>query len=61
MIPDEAARRAFQRTAEPIMLRAFAARQQSATLASLRDSLLPKLISGDLPVPAAEAVVAEVG
>jgi type I restriction enzyme S subunit len=58
VIPDEAARSAFQRTAEPLMLGAFEARQQSATLAALRDALLPKLISGELPVPAAEAAVA---
>jgi type I restriction enzyme S subunit len=35
--------------------------RQSATLASLRDTLLPKLISGELRVPDAEKFIEEVG
>jgi type I restriction enzyme S subunit len=30
---------------------------QSRTLATLRDTLLPKLLSGELPVPDAEKIV----
>jgi type I restriction enzyme S subunit len=33
---------------------------QSRTLAALRDTLLPKLISGEIRVPDAEAAVAEI-
>ena len=35
--------------------------QQIRTLTNLRDTLLPKLISGDLHVPEAEQMVAELG
>jgi hypothetical protein len=34
---------------------------ENETLSSLRDTLLPKLISGELRVPAAENFVGEVG
>ncbi len=35
--------------------------RQSSTLASLRDTLLPKLISGELRIPDAEKFIWEVG
>lgn len=60
VLPDPAVVAAFDRVAAPIHRRVVACERQSATLAALRDTLLPKLISGELPVPAAEAVVAEV-
>jgi len=41
---------AFQRTCAPLFEQAEANRIQSRTLAALRDTLLPKLLSGDLPV-----------
>ncbi|HIE96157.1 MAG TPA: restriction endonuclease subunit S [Fuerstia sp.] len=37
----------------PIYDRCFANTRESSTLSTLRDTLLPKLLSGELPVPAA--------
>jgi type I restriction enzyme S subunit len=48
---------AFENTTRPLFLRAEAARKESRTLAALRDTLLPKLISGELRVPDAERIV----
>jgi type I restriction enzyme S subunit len=48
---------AFEKIAEPMFLSAEKARQESRTLAALRDTLLPALISGDLCVPDAERIV----
>jgi len=39
------------------MAKVLSNEQQSRTLASLRDTLLPKLISGELSVPMAEKLV----
>lgn len=50
----------FERTAAPMLDRVLACRRESATLAALRDTLLPKLISGELRVPDAERLVSEV-
>jgi type I restriction enzyme S subunit len=41
----------------PLFQRIAANRTESATLATLRDALLPKLISGELRVPEAERIV----
>lgn len=46
---------AFERIAAPLHLRTEANYEESATLARLRDALLPKLISGDIRVPASQA------
>ena len=51
---------AFNRIAEPLMLRCRRLRAESKALARLRDSLLPKLISGELRVQQAEQAVAEI-
>jgi len=48
---------AFEDVAQPMLLRADAARKESHTLAAVRDALLPKLISGELQVPDAERIV----
>jgi len=48
---------AFENTTRPRFLRAEAARNESRTLAALRDALLPKLISSELRVPDAERIV----
>jgi type I restriction enzyme S subunit len=48
---------AFERIAVPMAERAERNREESATLAQLRDTLLPKLISGELRVPDAEHLV----
>jgi len=41
---------AFHRTCAPLFEQAEANRTQSRTLATLRDTLLPKLLSGELPI-----------
>jgi type I restriction enzyme S subunit len=45
---------AFHRTCAPLFEQAEANRTQSRTLATLRDTLLPKLLSGELSVPQPE-------
>lgn len=50
----------FTDIARPIFERVYANRQQSQTLTQLRDTLLPRLISGQLRLPEAEAVLEEV-
>ena len=46
---------AFHRTCTPLFKQAEANRAQSRTLATLRDTLLPKLLSGDLSVAEASS------
>ncbi len=48
----------FDMLSEPLLLRADAARNQCETLAELRNTLLPKLISGELRIADAERCVA---
>ena len=43
---------AFEQRARPLFERMVECERESRTLAALRDSLLPKLISGELRVPA---------
>jgi type I restriction enzyme S subunit len=50
---------AFDRCAEVLLARALVARRESATLATLRDTLLPKLISGELRVKNAARLAGE--
>lgn len=52
--------RAFGGIVEPLRIRIIGLAAQSRTLAALRDTLLTKLLSGELEVPDAEAVVEEV-
>lgn len=47
----------FEDIAQPFLERAERNRMESQTLAAIRDALLPKLISGELPVPDAERIV----
>ncbi|MDZ5448268.1 restriction endonuclease subunit S [Labrys sedimenti] len=56
-IPDKKAIVAFDRAVTPLMGRIKAQLQQSRTLVVLRDTLLPKLISGELRIADAEAQV----
>lgn len=51
----------FHSLVQPIMLRILNNTQQSSTLASLRDVLLPRLISGQLRVREAERFLVEAG
>ena len=50
---------AWNEVVAPVIDRAFTMIQQAQTLAELRDTLLPKLISGQLRLPEAEAMLAE--
>lgn len=49
--PTEEATRAFRLIVEPLLKEKWLLEQQSKMLASLRDSLLPRLISGELLIP----------
>jgi type I restriction enzyme S subunit len=48
---------AFNDKVEPVLDRVLLVKSESRTLAALRDTLLPKLISGELRVPDAERIV----
>ena len=50
---------AFDRAAESLLARTLGCRRDSRTLAALRDTLLPKLISGEIRVPSAERIAAK--
>jgi len=58
--PSSATLTAFEGRVAPLYQRILVATQESATLAELRDALLPKLISGELRIPEAEQLVSEV-
>lgn len=49
---------AFADLADPLLRRSMACQRESRTLAALRDTLLPRLISGELRVPDAERLLA---
>jgi type I restriction enzyme S subunit len=51
--------RAFNRIVQPLFEKAYCTRLESCTLAALRDTLLPKLISGEVRVHDAERFTAE--
>jgi type I restriction enzyme, S subunit len=51
---------AFDKFVGPLLQRSSHARSESRTLAALRDTLLPKLLSGEVRVPEAEEAVEEV-
>ncbi len=52
---------AFGRAIKPLFMRSSAAVSESRTLAALRDTLLPKLISGEIRVKDAERFLKERG
>lgn len=52
---------AFERHAWPMLERTISCREDSRTLAALRDALLPKLLSGKVRVEGAERFLAERG
>ncbi len=58
-VPSEKVRQAADSTLGPMTDRILAARTESRTLAALRDTLLPKLISGELRVPASLGTMQE--
>jgi type I restriction enzyme S subunit len=51
-LPPETLVQAFDSTAAPVLARIRQNERESRTLAALRDALLPKLISGEIRVPA---------
>ncbi len=57
IIPPRAALDAFDDAANALRQRVICNQQQAQTLATLRDTLLPRLISGQLRLPEAEALV----
>ncbi len=57
--PHESAINAFENLLSPIMGRIKENLKQAQTLANLRDTLLPRLISGKLRLPEAENTIAE--
>ncbi len=59
-LPDARVRLAFSSLAAPLVNRMGATHRESRTLASLRDTLLPKLISGEIRVPEAERALESV-
>ncbi|MDF2369928.1 MAG: restriction endonuclease subunit S [Rhizobiaceae bacterium] len=54
--PGAAALEVFEQLSEPMFDRITANRDEISTLAALRDTLLPKLISGELEAPSLEAL-----
>lgn len=52
---------AFDATVQPYMDLILARLMENATLASIRDALLPKLVSGEMRVPDAEKFIKEAG
>ena len=58
-IPNSQLLETYQSHAWPLRNKILHNRQQAQTLAQLRDTLLPKLISGRLRLPEAEALLAE--
>ena len=56
----ESLRLAFEQAASALWARIHTEAKQAASLASLRDALLPKLISGEIRIPDAEKMLEEV-
>jgi type I restriction enzyme S subunit len=57
--PSEQVLAAFDETARPLYRRVVVNERQSRCLTAVRDTLLPKLVSGELRVKAAERIVAD--
>jgi type I restriction enzyme S subunit len=57
-MPPDSLLEAFEKAVSPLVQRIAAQGEESRTLATLRDTLLPKLLSGELSVAASEKVVA---
>jgi len=59
IVPPASCIDAMTNTMEPLLLQSIRTRKESRTLAALRDTLLPKLLSGEIRVPEAEQAVEE--
>jgi type I restriction enzyme S subunit len=60
LYPDNSILMAFSHLIDPLRARITQNQRQNRTLAALRDTLLPKLMSGELKVPDAERIVGRV-
>ena len=58
ILPSKPVAHAFEKIAAPVLERTLACRREFRSLAALRDTLLPKLVSGELRVSDAERFVA---
>ena len=58
VVPTAAILRAFNVVARPLLAKVSANQRQAQTRTTLRDTLLPRLISGQLRLPEAEALAA---
>lgn len=59
LVPNEQILKSFDEVTKPLISRIFANSKQAQTLTQLRDTLLPRLISGQLRLPEAEILVTE--
>ena len=59
IVPSEKVAMAFNDVISPLQQKITENHRQAQTLANLRDTLLPRLITGQLRLPDAEAMVAE--
>ncbi|MBL0297809.1 MAG: restriction endonuclease subunit S, partial [Betaproteobacteria bacterium] len=59
LVPSSPVIDAFLAVASPLFSRLVSNEQQTQTLATLRDTLLPRLISGQLRLPLAQEAIAE--
>ena len=59
VVPDLRVAEAFDRAVSPLFARIQANSHKSRTLATLRDTLLPKLLSGELRVKTAQVLTEE--
>lgn len=57
VVPNLAVLSAWNQLADPLLEQAFLTQQKAQSLAQLRDTLLPRLISGKLRLPEADAVL----
>jgi len=60
-VPPAALLAAFDHQFYSIIERVISVSEESSLLGSLRDTLLPRLISGELRIPDAERMLAEAG
>lgn len=58
--PSDKVLQSFEKSTQTILRQSLQLKTESRTLAALRDTLLPKLISGELRVPDAERIVGRV-
>lgn len=59
LVPGEHILRAFHETVKPMFEEVGSNNQQTQTLSQLRDTLLPKLISGEIRLPETESIISD--